>query len=173
MEERFSYVFDPGTQQGGGKPRLVPTITDKPVTLGSLCISPIPVKHGNLDILSWYITENGEAVIADDSRDFPKVSQPKGLIYMTDTSAPVKTPLPRPEILIIGGLRVRPHSTHFNFEQALNAALELGSPQVRLTHLCHDHSHREIEDYCRNFSLNSGVRDLEMGPAWDGEEFFF
>ena len=167
MRERFSYVFDPATQQGGGKPKLVPIITDEPVTLGSLCLSPIPVKHGNLDILSWYITEN----TVDLHDDLFNAGSPKGILYMTDTSALVETRLPQPEILIIGGLRARPHSTHFNFDQALTIALELGCPRVLLTHICHEHSHREIEDYCRNFAVNSGIRDIEMGPAWDGQEF--
>jgi phosphoribosyl 1,2-cyclic phosphate phosphodiesterase len=157
MKERFSYVFDPETQQGGGKPRLVPTITDEPVKLGSLCISPIPVMHGSLDILSWYITEASAGFSG-------------GLLYMTDTSSIAKTRLPQPEILIIGGLRARPHSTHFNFDQALTIALELGCRQVLMTHICHEHFHREIEKYCRDFAQTRGISHLTMSPAWDGQE---
>jgi phosphoribosyl 1,2-cyclic phosphate phosphodiesterase len=78
--------------------------------------------------------------------------------------------LPRPEILIIGGLRAMPHATHFSFDQALTIAMELRCRKAFLTHICHRHSHREIEEYCRNFAQNQGIVDIEMGPAWDGQE---
>ena len=160
LTERFSYVFNPETQQGGGKPALNPLITDEPVQLGRLFITPFPVKHGILDILSWYIS-------------YTSAESPGGLLYMTDTSSiteEVMAKLPRPEVLIIGGLRVKPHSTHFSFDQALTIAAELQCRRTFLTHICHRHFHREIEAYCREFAKNRGIANLEMGPAWDGLE---
>ena len=164
LRERFSYVFNPNTQRGGGKPNLIPSIIEGPVRLGSLMAAPFPVKHGSLDILSWYISEinpgrPGQA--------------PGSLLYMTDTSAidkEVLAKLPQPEITIIGGLRARPHSTHFSFEEALETALKLKSRRVFLTHICHNHSHREIEEYCKNFMNIRGLGGIEMSPAWDGQE---
>jgi len=72
-------------------------------------------------------------------------------------------------------LRIRPHETHFNFEGALDAALDLGAKEIYLTHICHAHSHAEIEDFCRHFmdSRRDFIRNLEkieIHPAWDGLE---
>ncbi|MDR2618256.1 MAG: MBL fold metallo-hydrolase [Treponema sp.] len=169
MTERFSYVFRE-TQPGGGKPRLEPVIIENPVRIGALTISPVPVKHGLLDILGWYVTSALPEGASSPEENAPKAPEPRGLLYLTDTSAlPPETAaaLPQPEILIIGGLRVRPHSTHFNFEQALETALALGAQKVYLTHICHEHFHREIEEFCENFKKTRNLEG-EMHPAWDG-----
>jgi phosphoribosyl 1,2-cyclic phosphate phosphodiesterase len=158
LKERFSYVFKI-TQRGGGKPRLVPNEISAPVTIGGLRFTPVPVKHGALDILGWRIDEDRAA------------GNGPSAVYLTDTSAIPAAALPlikNPEILIIGGLRIRAHETHFNFEQALNAALLIQARRVFLTHICHDQSHEEIENYCNQFMRDRGLTEITMGPAWDG-----
>ena len=166
MEERFSYVWRE-TQEGGGKPRLLPRVISGPVCVGGLTFTPVPVKHGILDILGWKIEEGAG----------------KSFLYLTDTSAipsasfrqlnyEVSPPI---RIIIIGGLRERPHETHFSFEQALNVALELGAEKTYLTHICHEHSHREIDEFCRKFIEKLQAPDqksnsMECHPAYDGLE---
>jgi phosphoribosyl 1,2-cyclic phosphate phosphodiesterase len=161
LRQRFSYAFME-TQRGGGKPRLVPRAVSEPVGINNLTLTPIPVKHGGLDIYGWKIEEKGN---------------PHTILYLTDCSfiPPESLSLAgRPEILIIGGLRQRPHETHFNFDEALEAALRLGARHTRLTHLCHDHFHREIEAYCRHFikqadAPSRGLKEgVSMAPAYDG-----
>lgn len=156
LRERFSYVFRE-TQQGGGKPRLVPTVADTgPITIGSLRFSPVPVMHGTLSILGWRVDEGSAAAV-----------------YLTDTSeipASSRPLIGRPGVLIIGGLRARPHPTHFNFEQALDAAAQTGAPRNFLTHICHDYSHRDIAAYCRNYRKQHGLGSTVMKPAYDGLE---
>jgi phosphoribosyl 1,2-cyclic phosphate phosphodiesterase len=165
FKERFSYIFT-ATQEGGGKPRIRVIIAEGPVQLGALSFTPIPVQHGDLDILGWKITETG-----------PEGKTGPGAVYLTDTShidadsfKLMGTGTEAPELLIIGGLRERPHATHFSFEEALNAALQIGAKQVYLTHLTHKHSHREVEDYCRNFAEKRGITGISMSPAWDNLE---
>ncbi|MFP3042481.1 MBL fold metallo-hydrolase [Treponema primitia] len=158
IEERFSYVFKT-TQRGGGKPRISLNPVEKPVQIGSLILTPIPVKHGALDILGWMIQENG------DKGPFA--------VYLTDTSAIPQESLDLirgAALLIIDGLRERIHETHFSFEQALNAGAEIRAPRVYLTHICHSHSHREIEDYCRRYREIHKLEETVMGPAYDGME---
>jgi phosphoribosyl 1,2-cyclic phosphate phosphodiesterase len=78
--------------------------------------------------------------------------------------------IPRPHTVIIGGLRVRPHPTHFSFEEAMKAALEMGvGRRIYLTHICHEHSHREIEGICGAFAGAQGFSGF-LSPAWDGLE---
>jgi phosphoribosyl 1,2-cyclic phosphate phosphodiesterase len=162
MRERFSYVFGESAQQGGGKPRLIPQTALEPVRIRGLVFTPVPVKHGILDILGWELRENP-----------PEAGG--GLLYLTDTSAVPSASWSRLggkgfHIIIIGALRIRPHQTHFNFEEALNTALSLGAKKICLTHICHDHSHREIEEFCRNFATHQGIGGTEIHPAWDGME---
>jgi phosphoribosyl 1,2-cyclic phosphate phosphodiesterase len=159
MRERFSYVFKE-TQLGGGKPRLAPQAVTEPVRVGTLVFYPLPVKHGELDILGWYVEED------------PETGHGGGFLYLTDTSAippSSRSLVPRPHTIIIGGLRVRPHPTHFTFEEAMKAALELGGERIYLTHICHEHSHDETEKICGKFSRLRGFSGL-LSPAWDGLE---
>ena len=155
LRERFSYVFK-STQYGGGKPKITFNEISSPVTVGNLKFTPIPVKHGDLDIFGWRIDENAKT---------------RSIVYLTDLNAIPKTSLQiigSPEILIIGGLRTNPHPTHFTFDQALNSAVKIGAEQVFLTHICHDYSHNEIEAYCDNFVESLKLSGISMSPAWDG-----
>ena len=168
--ERFSYIFKT-TQRGGGKPHIEPITVNGPVQLGGLVFVPIPVKHGTIDILGWKIIEPVVSAGAGDASG--NTGQRIGrAVYMTDCSHIDEDEFTLiaedgpPEAAIIGGLRVRPHETHFSFEQAINAAVRMGAKQVYLTHICHDHSHREIEDYCRDFERKLGLSAVT--PAWDG-----
>jgi phosphoribosyl 1,2-cyclic phosphate phosphodiesterase len=156
LKERFSYVFK-DTQRGGGKPRIqLQPVVSEPVRIGNLSLTPLPVKHGTLDILGWKISEDAfSAVYLTDTSDIPPAAQ--ALIF-------------GPAALIIGGLRVRPHQTHFSFPQALSAGLAMGARRVYLTHICHDCSHTQIEDYCRNFGIEQGAGSVFLGPAFDGLE---
>jgi phosphoribosyl 1,2-cyclic phosphate phosphodiesterase len=156
VTERFAYVFKK-TQRGGGKPRLILVETGGPVSLGGLKFTPLPVKHGGLDILGWRI----------DGEDGP----PAAAVYLTDISAippAARKIIGQPEVLIIDGLRTRPHETHFTFEQALTNAADIGARRVFLTHICHDYSHREINAYCRDFIKTQGLSGISMEAAWDG-----
>jgi phosphoribosyl 1,2-cyclic phosphate phosphodiesterase len=173
MKERFSYVFRE-TQRGGGKPRIIPIPATEPAPLGGLTFTPIPVKHGRLDILGWKIEEKGENTdkIASPASETGAVAA-KTAVYLTDTSeipAASWKIIGRPSVLIIGALRTRPHETHFSFEQALNVAAETGAKRVNLTHLCHDHLHGEIIGYCRNFMEERGLRGISAEPSYDGLE---
>jgi phosphoribosyl 1,2-cyclic phosphate phosphodiesterase len=153
LREKFSYIFRE-TQRGGGKPRLKPLAATGTILVGGLSLAPLPVKHGTLDILGWLIEEEGFRAA-----------------YLTDTSAiPAATGarIRGLDLLIIGGLRVRPQETHFSFQGALDAALELGAQRVYLTHLCHEHSHREAEDFCRAYLADRGLAGPPLGPAYDG-----
>jgi phosphoribosyl 1,2-cyclic phosphate phosphodiesterase len=157
MTGRFSYAFE-ATQRGGGKPKFLPQAVSGPVRLGGLTFTPVPVKHGILDIYGWEVA---------DAR------AEKSFLYLTDTSAIPPDSLERlrkasrSRVIIIGGLRKRPHETHFTFEQAINTALEIGAEKIYLTHICHDFSHAGIEEICQAFQES---QKTEIHPAWDGLE---
>ena len=169
FEERFSYIFRE-TQRGGGKPKIEFTAVNRPVLLGGLILTPIPIMHGNIAIFGWKITENTNKTACG--------LYSASIVYLTDCSyisensyALIAEKGP-PEIAIIGGLRKRSHSTHFNFEEALYAGIKIGAKKVFLTHICHDYSHREIEEYCANFCQEQATTAV-LAPAWDGLELGF
>lgn len=145
MKERFAYIFKE-TQIGGGKPRIRPIVAPPTFEVDDLSITALPVKHGNLDILGWRI-DQGE----------------HGVAYITDVSLipqSTRALLENLDLLVLGALRKRPHPTHFSFDQAAHVVAELKPRRAYFTHLCHDHSHREMEDLFAHFQ--------NLGPAWDG-----
>jgi len=165
MKERFSYVF--GTvwgadQEGGGKPKLSPFVANGPIRMGRLIFTPIPVKHGALDILGWEVREDSGKIF----------------LYLTDTSAVPPSSLAllgssglrNSRLIIIGGLRRKHHETHFTFDEALETALGLGADRIYLTHICHEHPHSEIEKICQSFRESRKLADMDIHPAWDGME---
>jgi phosphoribosyl 1,2-cyclic phosphate phosphodiesterase len=157
LGERFAYAFQ-DTQRGGGKPRLKLNAVDGPVRIGGLTLTPVPVKHGALDILGWRISENGKGPFA---------------VYLTDTSAIPDSSaelIRGPALLIVGALREQRHETHFSFGEALDAGAALGAERVCLTHICHSRFHREIGEYCRRFRDERGLGETIMEPAYDQME---
>jgi phosphoribosyl 1,2-cyclic phosphate phosphodiesterase len=172
VEERFSYVFRE-TQRGGGKPRLALIEAEGPVSLGGLCFTPVPVKHGSLDILGWRIDGDRGTACGIPGSETAGPAEDAAAVYLTDISeipASSRKLIGRPRLLIIDGLRTRPHETHFTFEQALTSAAEMGARRVLLTHICHDYRHREINRYCRDFTAQRGLKNISMEAAWDGLE---
>ena len=61
-------------------------------------------------------------------------------------------------VLILDGLRHRPHIAHFTVAEAVAVAQEVGAPLTLLTHLCHELDHAATEA-----ALPAGVR-----LAYDG-----
>jgi phosphoribosyl 1,2-cyclic phosphate phosphodiesterase len=171
LRERFSYIFKE-TQIGGGKPRIITRVLTDPLVIGSLSFTPVPLRHGTLDILGWRITEaaqGGEtAAGAAGSSEAART-----LVYMTDTSAVPEAswPLIRgADNHIIGAIRIKPHETHFSFDQALETAAAAGTRRMYITHISHNSSHREIEEICRKFGEERNLGGIILSPAWDGLE---
>ncbi|MHC6203345.1 MBL fold metallo-hydrolase [Breznakiellaceae bacterium SP9] len=159
IKERFSYAFKT-TQKGGGKPRIDLIEVDSPFTIGGITITPIPVKHGFLDILGWQLCE-GERIA----------------LYLTDISALIQTSFERlakpPDVLIIGALRDTYHETHFNFDRAINTGLSLDAKSIYLTHICHNFRHIEIEAYCHRVCHERGITPSRIQAAYDGLKILF
>lgn len=175
IENRFDYVFNP-VVEGGGKPKLcMKSFSGKsePFYVGNLRIIPLPIMHGNLEVSGYLLTEE-----KDGCR--------KSAAYLTDcnfipeeTFRIISEQAGQLVHVIIDGLRVEPHSTHFSFEQALEAAERIGAENTWLTHITHNMSHTDIQKYVDsvldNFPvLKKSVSDGgRVGPAFDGLELSF
>lgn len=146
IRDRFGYVFRT-TQEGGGKPKLELREARGAFTVEDLQFIPIPVEHGELSILGW---RTGAFAYITDASCIPDSSF--GLLEGVRT-------------LVINGLRHRPHETHFSIAQAFESARRIGARKTYLTHMCHESSHTELEEYCSEFGS-----DIGAAPAWDGLE---
>lgn len=155
IRARFSYAFRESTA-GGGKPhfRLNPVTvreTRNPacspdhVTVLGAVFQPVPVYHGSLMVFGWRIGDT--AYITDCNR-------------IPDYSFRL---LEGVQNLVLGALRLREHSTHFNFPQAVAAIDRIGAKRAWLTHICHDFSHEQIRSWLRD-----NAPDKKIEPAHDG-----
>ena len=83
------------------------------------------------------------------------------------------------EYLIIDGLRVKEHSTHFNLSQAMEAANKINCKNVYFTHLTHNHSHKEVNDFInKNLSKFENLQKIKadggvVEAAYDGLKLSF
>ena len=137
---RFDYIFQK-TQKGGGKPNVYfERLDNSLVEIKGTRILPIEVLHGELPVLGFRV---GDFVYITDCSFIPKSSYQR--------LAGTKT-------LIIGALRDKPHATHFNVDEAVEASRIIGAEHTYLTHICHDLEHGEL------------LRRLPDGvtPAYDG-----
>ena len=162
IKKRFDYFFR-HCKEGGGHAKVELTEASKAFETCGITVTPIPMMHGSLKTTGWLLTEAGKSIayltdcsfISDDS--IQKIRENCGLL----------------EHLVIDGLRVDEHSTHFNFLQALEDADKIGAKHVWLTHLTHAHSHKEIIDYVEEnlyrFPNLCTVSETVL-PAYDGLE---
>lgn len=123
IRQTFAYIFNPPPAYGGGVPKLVPFAIGGPFSLGGLEVVPVPVMHGPLPVLGFRV---GAFAYLTDCNAIPEASW--ALL------AGVRT-------LVLDALRDRPHSTHFNVDQAVDVVARLGPERAYFTHIAHDLSH--------------------------------
>ena len=138
VEERirktFDYAFDPATRQfpAGGVPRLVfRQVFDQPFEALGTRITPIPLQHGRGTCLGYRF---GGVAYCTDTNGIPPSSMEllQGL-----------------DVLILDGLRHRPHPTHFSLEEAIEAARQLSPRRTLFTHIATIWSTRRPTPRCR------------------------
>lgn len=164
VENRFSYFFV-HCKEGGGHAKVTLNEAKESFQAADFTITPIPMMHGHLETTGWLLTET-------DSK-----GNKKSIAYLTDCSyisdesiQKIKDNCGALEHLIIDGLRIKEHSTHFNILQAMAAAEKIGGKHVWLTHLNHDSSHQELLEYVKEHLKEFPVLAKEAEsvlPAYD------
>lgn len=144
--KHFDYIFKK-TQNGGGKPRIdlwnIEEFTEKnPLKIGKIKIIPIPMMHGILSTTGYLFCQ------PDDSGIIHSIAYLTDLNYISDKSIEIinrnKGIL---EHAVIDGLRVRPHSTHFCFDETMACAQKILPRHTWFTHITHDLSHDDVQKY--------------------------
>ena len=124
IRHRFHYCFNP-VQIGGGITQMDLKPVEDVFEVCGLRATPIPVKHGILDIYGYRIGRF--AVVTDAS-------------HISDQSIEM---LQGVDVLLINALRPEPHETHFSLGQALEASRKIRARQTYFTHMCHRLGHRQ------------------------------
>jgi phosphoribosyl 1,2-cyclic phosphate phosphodiesterase len=140
IRQAFDYIFKP-TQAGGGKPRITLNEVCAPFCADDIEITPIPIKHGCLDIFGYRI---GNLAYITDCSEIPESSKP--LLHNLD-------------VLVLGALRRTAHETHFSLEEAVAAAKELAPRQTWFVHMAH-----KLDHEATNAVLPTNIR-----LAYDGQ----
>jgi len=139
VRRTFWYVFDddPGEST---RPAIDLLPVDTAFEFRGRQVTPVPVEHGRLPINGWRV---GRFAYLTDVSRIPASSYPL---------------LENLDVLVLNGLRARPHPTHLTIEAAVEQAHRIGAGRTFLTHMSHEVPHAETDA-----QLPSGV-----GLAYDG-----
>ncbi len=142
LRRMFEYAFVEMPDYVSSKPELKLVEIGGPIRLGEATVTPIPLMHGDLPVLGFRF---GPFAYCTDCS------------FISESSFAL---LEGVEVLVLDGLRRRPHATHFNLEQAIEAARRIGARQTYFTHIAH-----ELPHAATNEDLPDG-----MELAYDGLE---
>lgn len=145
MRKKFDYV-DKASHSFGGVPRVKFIEQTHPVVVGGTTITPLPVQHGHDLIYGLRFEAEG-----------------RRLAYIPDCNGiPEKTwpLLENLDVMILDGLRPKPHPTHFTIDECAETLARISARQSFITHITHNSDHSELQH--------------RLGPAvtvpWDGLE---
>lgn len=168
LRQCFPYLFSEKAE-GGGHAKISVIEQTTAFKVGSIDVTPIPMKHGSLETTGWLLTEN----TAEGKRSIAYLTDCN---FISDESIELIHKASgineggRLVHLVIDGLRIKEHSTHFSFLQALEASEKIGGEHIWFTHLTHNSSHTEtaayIEEHRGEFPRLANA--LSILPAYDG-----
>lgn len=143
LRDMFPYAFVDLPEYPSAKPHLTRHPVHGPFDLFGMRVTPVPLLHGTLPILGYRF---GRFAYCTDVSEIPAESWPllEGL-----------------DVLVLDALRIRPHPTHMNLAQAVEAATRIAARQTYFTHIAHELLHERT-----NASLPAN-----MALAFDGQTF--
>lgn len=124
----FEYAFKHNPYYVSTLPRLKVVEVNGPFELFGRTVTPIELRHGHTCVFGYRI---GNLAYCTDCSDIPAAS----LELLRDL-----------DVLVLDALRIRPHPTHFNLEQAIAWAQRIGARRTLFTHIAHEILHAEIQE---------------------------
>jgi phosphoribosyl 1,2-cyclic phosphate phosphodiesterase len=124
IRRRFSYIFEGAASQF--IPQLSLNAVEEAFQFHDFLITPIQVEHGDDVIFGYRI---GDFAYLTDCSGVPENSVAK---------------LQNLQVLVIDGLRQKPHKKHFSVYQALDAIETLKPQLAYITHISHAIEHEEF-----------------------------
>jgi phosphoribosyl 1,2-cyclic phosphate phosphodiesterase len=125
LRQRFDFAFD-GSPFVGGIPHITFTVVEEPFDLFGVRVTPVELQHGRITATGWRI---GNAAYLTDCNGIP----PRSMELLQGL-----------DLMVIDGLRPRPHPTHFSIPEAVAVAQQLRPKLTLLTHLTHEVDHAKV-----------------------------
>ena len=119
IRQRFAYIFSEISYPGAPEIELIKITPYQQLQIGKLRLIPFLVQHGPIDVLAF---RSGPFVYITDANHIPKRS---------------KLVIQGAKVMVINALHHKAHHSHFNLEQAILQAKELGIERVFFTHISH------------------------------------
>ncbi|MDB4402390.1 MBL fold metallo-hydrolase [Algibacter sp.] len=119
LKKRFDYVFKTKNKYPGAPTVIQNRIKNEPFLLKNLEVIPINGKHDKLQVFGFKFGD---------------------FAYLTDMKT-VKSEevekIKNVKVLVVNALRIEPHPSHFNLEEALQFIAEVNPETAYLTHISH------------------------------------
>ena len=120
LKKRFDYILNDENKYPGAPSVAIQSIDkNTPFLLGNKTVTPVEVMHHKMSVLGYRI---------DD------------FAYLTDVKTITKeekAKLNNLEVLVVNALRIEPHPSHLNLDEALTLIEELNPKRAYLTHISH------------------------------------
>lgn len=147
LRRKFSYIFDPDYRppEGTTRPEIELRAFDprEPVDVAGFAFLPLELPHGDMNVYGFRV---GPVGYVTDAKLIPRAAR--------DALQGVR-------LLVLNALwHGNPHPTHFNVEEAVEVAREIGAERTFLTHLTHRLRHDRL----------SAALPPDIRPAHDGLE---
>ncbi|AXG74617.1 MBL fold metallo-hydrolase [Flavobacterium arcticum] len=129
LKRRFDYIFEQENKYPGAPSVHVKEVkSNQPFTIGNKIVQPFVALHGSLEVMGYRIDDfaylTDVKTIADE-----EIAKLKGV-----------------KVMVVSALRVEPHPTHFNLEEALDFIKIVQPERAYLTHISqHMGFHEEVQ----------------------------
>ena len=144
LEQRLPYCLLRNTYPGVPQLELKRVVSHDAFQVGDIPVTTFRVMHGEFPILGYRFGEIG--YITDmKSIDEEELEYLRGI-----------------KLLIVNGLRFRPHKTHQSITDAIAFSQMLGVPQTYIVHLCHDAGFHAITDAQLPEGIHLGYDGLQI-----------
>ena len=119
LKKRFDYVFKTENKYPGAPTVIQNRIKNEPFLLKNLEVIPVNGKHDKLQVFGFKFGD---------------------FAYLTDmktVKAEEVEKIKNVKVLVVNALRIEPHLSHFNLEEALQFIAEVNPETAYLTHISH------------------------------------
>ncbi|WP_298496360.1 MBL fold metallo-hydrolase [uncultured Algibacter sp.] len=119
IKKRFDYIFEKENRYPGAPEVLTNKVKNKPFKLGDLEVVPVKGKHHKLQVFGYRF---------------------KDFAYLTDMKTVSDKEIEKiknVKVLVVNALRIQPHQSHFNLEEALGFIIKVNPGKAYLTHISH------------------------------------
>ncbi len=128
LKKKFDYIFATKNKYPGAPSVIVNRIKNKPFLLQNLEVVPVKGKHADLKVFGYKF---GDFAYLTDMKTVEDVEIEK---------------IKHVKVLVVNALRIQPHHSHFNLEEALLFIKKVAPQKAYLTHISHTMGfHDEVE----------------------------